>query len=232
MRAILFDLGGTLDGDGAHWLDRFLSLYEDLGLTHITVEDRTRAFRAAERRAAGDAVMARRGLREMVDVHVGWQFEALGVRDEAIRAALTARFVEGAAAALARNARVLRDLSNRGFAAGVVSNGCGNVARLCDEAGLTSSLGVVLDSRVEGVAKPDARLFARAAERLGVAAADCAFVGDSLERDMRPARQVGMTTWWVVGDRQPDERARPEVDAVLRTVADVLVLAGPGGSRP
>ena len=30
-RTILFDMGGTLDGDGLHWLERFLLLYRDHG---------------------------------------------------------------------------------------------------------------------------------------------------------------------------------------------------------
>ncbi len=31
-RAILFDMGGTLDGDGLHWLDRFVASYAEEGL--------------------------------------------------------------------------------------------------------------------------------------------------------------------------------------------------------
>ena len=33
IRAVLFDMGGTLDGDGVHWLDRFARLYAEAGVT-------------------------------------------------------------------------------------------------------------------------------------------------------------------------------------------------------
>ena len=32
IRAIFFDMGGTLDGDGLHWLERFLALYKAFGV--------------------------------------------------------------------------------------------------------------------------------------------------------------------------------------------------------
>ena len=32
IRAILFDMGGTLDGDGQHWQDRFIALYRSFGI--------------------------------------------------------------------------------------------------------------------------------------------------------------------------------------------------------
>ena len=33
--AFLFDFGGTLDADGLHWLDRFYTIYQDIGLPEI-----------------------------------------------------------------------------------------------------------------------------------------------------------------------------------------------------
>jgi hypothetical protein len=85
LRAILFDMGGTLDGDGLHWLDRFERLYADAGL--LLPHDTLRAaFDEAERQAAVDETIATVDLEGMVDRHVGWQLQHLSLDDPACAA--------------------------------------------------------------------------------------------------------------------------------------------------
>jgi putative hydrolase of the HAD superfamily len=55
---------------------------------------------------------------------------------------------------------------------------------------------IVLISEQEQVRKPDPRIFARAAERLGVRTQECVFVGDNPQADICGAHQVGMKTVW------------------------------------
>ena len=50
IRAILFDMGGTLDGDGVHWLDRFEILYARAG---VAVAARRRCGPPSTRRSGG-----------------------------------------------------------------------------------------------------------------------------------------------------------------------------------
>lgn len=202
VRAILFDMGGTLDGEGLHWLDRFVALYGDLGVT-LPREALRGAFDAAEARAASDVEIAEAGLEQMVARHVGWQLDHLGIRDPALHDRLVRGFVEPIRAAAARNRVLLRDLAGRGFLLGVVSNGCGNVDVLCRDYGYAPELSVVVDSRRLGISKPDPRIFAHAAALLGVAPADTLVVGDSFDRDVVPAKRCGMLTAWL----QPDETA-------------------------
>src|SRR5438046_443435 len=76
LRAVLFDMGGTLDGDAGHWLDRFAALYADVGLS-LPRERVRSAFDDAERRAAVDDVIATANLNVMVDRHVAWQLAYL-----------------------------------------------------------------------------------------------------------------------------------------------------------
>ena len=76
-QAILFDMGGTLDGDGLHWLDHFETLYARAGIA-LPREIRRAAFDEAERRAAVDEEIAHARLADMIDRHVAWQFEFLG----------------------------------------------------------------------------------------------------------------------------------------------------------
>lgn len=193
---ILFDFGGTLDGDGLHWLDRFCSLYSRFGF-ELEREAIRAGFDAAEAEALRDEAMQNARLDEMVQRHVRFQFANLGIDNAETERSLVAEFVSQVRAAANANATLLRDLADHGLRLGVVSNGCGNTSVLCDELGYSAHLAVILDSQRIGLSKPDPRFFARAAERIGIEPALLLMVGDSLERDIRPARQIGMQTAWL-----------------------------------
>ena len=60
---------------------------------------------------------------------------------------------------------------------------------------------VVVESSVEGVRKPDPRIYEIACERLGVAPASAVFL-DDLGINLKPARAMGMTTIKVVTEEQ------------------------------
>jgi putative hydrolase of the HAD superfamily len=232
IRAVLFDMGGTLDGDGLHWLDRFAALYAGAGLR--VPRDRVRdAFDEAERLAAADEAIATAHLDAMVARHVGWQLAHLAA-DPGIRlradgepdlAPLARRVADGFVAPIRAtadaNVRVLAELAARGLKLGVVSNGCGNVDVLCADLGYAPYLSAIVDSRRVGLYKPDPAIFIYAAARLGVPPADVLMVGDSFDRDIRPARSAGMTTAWLEG-AAPRECPDPSlVDLRLRRLADL-----------
>lgn len=218
--AVLFDMGGTLDGDGLHWLDRFVAIYRDAGATQPRDAIRA-AFDAAERRASTDDRMSTAGLGEMVSRHVAWQFEQLGLSDADLEAQVAARFVHSVRATAAMSRGVLAALFAQGLRLGVVSNGCGNVDVLCREYGYAPFLKAIVDSRRVGVSKPDPEIFALAASRIAASAADTLFVGDSFDRDVVPAKRAGMQTAWL----QPDADLEPPdptfVDFRLNRLADL-----------
>jgi putative hydrolase of the HAD superfamily len=220
VRAILFDMGGTLDGDGVHWLDRFVALYRSAGVS-LPRENLRSAFDAAEARAAGDPVIATVGLQSMIERHVDWQVEHLGISDVSVRQQLISGFVAPVREVAAANCRLLAELSSRGLLLAVVSNGCGNVDVLCRDYGYAPFLSAIVDSRRVGISKPDPAIFTRAAALLGSEPADTLVVGDSFERDIVPAKRAGMITAWL----QPDPaRSAPDgsvVDVRLTRLADV-----------
>ncbi len=220
IRAILFDMGGTLDGEGLHWLERFLALYRAYGieLPRDTIRE---AFDEAEGQAATDDEIATAGLTRMIERHVQWQLAHLGVTDARLESHLTSGFTGPVLEAVAANALLLATLVGRGFELGVVSNGCGNVEKLCADFGYTSFLSLVVDSRRVGLFKPDPAIFVYAAEKLGRDPGEILMVGDSFDRDIRPAKQTGMKTAWLEGI-EPRECPDPSlVDMRLRTLAEL-----------
>ena len=99
----------------------------------------------------------------------------------------------------------LRGIASLGVPLGIVSNSDGSVAAELRRLGVCYALdgtaeqaegvpmGVVLDSAVVGIAKPDPRIFAIALEALGVPADDTVLhIGDSLRYDVTGALAAGI----------------------------------------
>jgi len=216
IRAILFDMGGTLDGDGLHWQDRFTALYQNFGVA-VTRE----TFDEAERRANSDETIASSNFQQMIELYVKWQLAHLGLTNPQLERQLVSGFIAPARKAAAANLKLLAELKERGFELGVVSNGCGNVENLCADFGYTPFLSVVVDSRCVGLFKPDPAIFAHAAKELGRKPGEILMVGDSFDRDVRPAKQIGMKTAWLEGVEPRDCPDPALVDLRLRTLADL-----------
>ena len=216
--AVLFDLGGTLDGRGG-WRDRFHRHFTECGLGDaFAFERRARAFDYAEEQSHQSADLSRAGLRDLVRLHLGWQLASLGAPDCDAAATIVERFARDVHAACAVSRRVLSALVDEGYTLGVVSNGCGNVAALCEEYGFAGLLSVIVDSHVFGRAKPDPAIFVHALSQIGADPARTAFVGDSLDRDIEPAKALGLRTFWLVDGCRT---VAPAVDVALEQIADL-----------
>ena len=68
---------------------------------------------------------------------------------------------------------------------------------------------IIIESSIEGVRKPDPRIYEIACDRLGVKAENCVFL-DDLGVNLKPARAMGMTTIKVV---DPDDAISELEDA-------------------
>jgi putative hydrolase of the HAD superfamily len=87
---------------------------------------------------------------------------------------------------------MLLRLREGGLALGVVSNFEEWLERLLERLGVTRFFDVRIISGVEGMEKPDPRIFRLALERAGVRAEDAVYVGDNPYFDVDPPREVGM----------------------------------------
>ena len=79
-----------------------------------------------------------------------------------------------------------------GLRLAVVSNSNGTLRAALERLGLGAAFDVVLDSAVEGVEKPDPRLFLLALQRLGAEARTAVHVGDIYHVDVVGARAAGI----------------------------------------
>lgn len=243
IRALVFDFGGTLDGNGVHWLER---TYRFIHEHHPEV---TRAaFDVADKAAVaafafGDSAVAgsyqegsmlpigavasphaaRCSLRETADAIATGIYERLGL-SAGLKDEYVAWFCEGAARSLAENYRYLQTLHGT-YQLSVISNNFGNTQGWCDEYGLSGLLEVIIDSTVLGIAKPDARIFQAALSELRVEPHEAVYIGDSYAADMVGGKNAGMWTAWLVGDQRkpcPDPTLVDVQLAHLQELSDFL----------
>ena len=123
-------------------------------------------------------------------------------------------------------APVLERLRAAGLTLGVVSNFEEWLERLLEQLGIGSYFEVRVISGVEGLEKPDPRIFELAMTRAGVEPAASVYVGDNPEFDVDPALALGMFPVLIDRrDRYPDApgariASLAELPAVLGLAAD------------
>lgn len=196
-RAVLFDVGGTLTHPD--WA-RLASLARDEAGREFDALELERVFKEGLREA--DACL-KRGAPPPCDTSArNWTFRlmygGLGLADASCTRLGTRLDETHAERHLwcgvdADAARVLRTLKGAGVKTAAVSNTeDGRLEELLALTGLREYLDEALDSFVVGLRKPDPAVFRLALARLGVAAAEAAFVGDSYESDCLPALAAGL----------------------------------------
>ena len=184
VRAVVFDLWDTIvdfvpdDGDA---LNRRIA--ERLGVPFERFHEVWYTDEAMRSRSVGpigpcfSAACATLGVEADVDELVGW-------RRELTRRALVPRIgVE----------ETLVTLRTRGVGVGLISNCTEDVADVWTDTSLAPLFDDAVFSATAGRAKPDAAIYRLAGEQLGVDPAQCLFVGDGANDELRGARDVGMT---------------------------------------
>ena len=111
----------------------------------------------------------------------------------------------------------LEGLERRGLKLAVISNFEEWLEQLLETLDVTRFFPVRVISGVEGIEKPDPKIFHVALERVGVEAAESAYVGDNPYFDVESAREVGMLP--VLIDRQG---RYPDVDCIRITSMEDL----------
>jgi len=201
LEAVVFDAGGTLVRLDFEWMAEAIGELDGAP----SAETLRRAEITGRRRydaSVGPAVRMEQlnpplGASGDIREYFFGMIEAAGVKPE-VREAVYQRFrqrqsgpglwsrpVEGARAAL-------DGIAALGLRRAVVSNSDGRAEWHLEQSGMREGLEFVVDSQIEGVEKPDPRIFRVALDRLGVAAARALYVGDIRSVDEKGARAAGM----------------------------------------
>ncbi len=218
IRALLFDFGGTLDGNGIHWRDRTYNFLQKM-YPEVDRETFDRVDRAAVDGLIGSGKGPKLTLRETMDIIATGIYEGLGL-DSDVKEQYVDFFCEGAQVSLERNRRWLIPLRDR-YQLGVISNNFGNTQGWCDEYDLSPLLDIVIDSTVVGVSKPEPGIFHAALTGLGVSPEESVYAGDTYSDDVVGAKGVGMWTAWLVGEENKEYPDASLVDVKLTTLQEL-----------
>jgi putative hydrolase of the HAD superfamily len=218
IRALLFDFGGTLDGNGIHWRDRTYRFLQE-AYPEIDRETFDRVDRASVDRLIDSGNGPRLSLRETMDVIATGIYEGLGL-DLEVKDRYVDFFCEGAKESLDRNRCWLATLRDQ-YRLGVISNNFGNTQGWCDDHNLSPLLDIVVDSTVVGVSKPEAGIFHTALTGLGVSSEEAIYTGDTYSDDVVGAKGVGMWAAWLVGEEDKECLDASLVDVQLTTLPEL-----------
>jgi haloacid dehalogenase superfamily, subfamily IA, variant 3 with third motif having DD or ED/haloacid dehalogenase superfamily, subfamily IA, variant 1 with third motif having Dx(3-4)D or Dx(3-4)E len=167
---LFFDVGSTLVDESKCYEARFKKIAEDAGVLAEAVTDKAlELYRQNERGDIGAA-------------------EAFGSELPKWRAELEFLYDDTEV--------LLRQLSEK-YKIGVIANQSLGTADRLEAFGILRYIDLVVASAEEGVAKPDRRIFEIALERAGCEPGDAMMIGDRIDNDILPAKNIGMRTMWV-----------------------------------
>lgn len=108
--------------------------------------------------------------------------------------AVKERYVYARAHVIPRTSAIetLRQLRARGLRIGLITDCSSELPELWQETEFAPLFDVTIFSSVVKIKKPNAEIYRMAADRLGVACADCLYVGDGGSNELSGAKAVGM----------------------------------------
>jgi putative hydrolase of the HAD superfamily len=190
IRALLFDLDGTLFDRTASVTVAIQRQYDRFAaqLSSIAKEDYLARFLALEERG----YVKKEIVYQRIAEGSGWPVDLA----ETLCADYYRRYHEYCVGFPGLEA-VLGELKALDLKLGIITNGREAMQRgVIQELGIESHFDAILISEVEGIRKPDIRIFQRALERVGATATNTLFIGDHPEFDIDGAQKAGMRTIW------------------------------------
>ena len=167
---LFFDVGSTLVDESRVYEDRMKRIADLSGLTYEQINKYAMSFYKENKK--GDLEVARQ-----LGVKLPkWesQYERLNIDTK----------------------DCLKKLS-RIYKIGVIANQSLGTSERLENLGVRKYLDLIIASAEEGVSKPDRRIFEIALERSRCRPENAVMIGDRIDNDIVPAKQLGMKTIWV-----------------------------------
>ena len=210
---VFLDVGGVLFSDDSY----FTSLYEAIAdaepsTTRTAFDAKFGSLRAAQNEPFTEALVA--------------HFVPDASRHPDVRASADARWETHGYSVEELYPEVpetLRELASRAKVA-CITNHFSWVRERARDAGFADLVRVWAISAEVGVDKPDPAIFTHALDQAGTSPERVVMVGDRLDRDIAPAKDLGMKTVWVLRNEAPDSPTPEQLavpDAAVRTLAEV-----------
>lgn len=225
IKGYIFDYGGTLDTEGNHWGKVIWHAYEDCGIKIAETHFRD-AYVHAERTLGKERIiMPDFTFHKTLDTKLEIEMRFLqdngfwNVSDEQLKEKhdeVLRHLYSGVRTTMEHSRNVLAKIRQQGKPMILVSNFYGNVETVLKEMEISTLFDAVIESAVVGIRKPDPRIFLLGVDAARLPASSIMVVGDSIDKDIIPAKSIGCMTAWFKGEPWKEEHS----DA---TFADMII---------
>lgn len=218
-KGYIFDYGGTLDTGGQHW---GMLLWHAFERHQVPVSESQ--FRDAY--VYAERTLGRNKIIQPTDTFLQTltkkvQLELTYLNNESYTDAIVSDVYERTKSQTALSRRVLMQMKASPMV--LVSNFYGNISVVLQEFGLDGIFAEVIESAVVGIRKPDPQIFLLGVDALGMKPEEVTVVGDSLEKDIIPAKRAGCHTVWLKGEGWTNARdGENQADRVIMTLDELL----------
>lgn len=227
IKGIIFDYGGTLDTGGDHWGVVIWSAYQKAGIAVDEAEFRE-AYVFGERELArtrhilpehdfNDLLLIKMRL-ELQWLSEHGHFPPAQVEEKAKEVA--GYCYETAKEKVSEAKPVLESLKKK-YPLVLVSNFYGNMDAVLKDFGIRDCFKKIIESSVEGVRKPDPKIFELGVKALGIGADETLVVGDSYDKDIVPAEKIGCQVLWLKGTGWSSAQDAQSHDNIISDIAQV-----------
>ena len=218
-KGYIFDYGGTLDTGGQHW---GMLLWHAFERHQVPVSESQ--FRDAY--VYAERTLGRNKIIQPTDTFLQTlkakvQLELAYLNNESYTDAIVSDVYERTKSQTALSRRVLMQMKASPMV--LVSNFYGNISVVLQEFGLDGIFAEVIESAVVGIRKPDQQIFLLGVDALGMKPEEVTVVGDSLEKDIIPAKRAGCHTVWLKGEGWTNAQdGENQADRVIMALDELL----------
>lgn len=207
IKGIIFDYGGTIDNCGDHWAVVIREAFSTLPLPELPLDTFCKIYIYAERELARVRyILPEHDFRDTMLIKARLELEELRRLGEPLTdadiseyAAVIADYTDRHARECIEKARPTLEYLFERYPMVLVSNFYGNIEAVLREYRLYGYFQSVVESTIVGIRKPDPAIFALGIESLALSPEEVLVVGDSVSKDILPARSLGCATVYVAG---------------------------------
>jgi len=110
---------------------------------------------------------------------------------------------------------------------GIIANQIPGAEKRLERMGIRQYFDLIISSAEEGVAKPDPEIFRIALARAGCSPEQAVMIGDRIDNDIVPAKQMGMKTVWIkqgVGKYWNIQRESETPEYEVNSLSEILSI--------
>lgn len=220
IKGYIFDYGGTLDTGGHHWGKVIWHAYERQQVPVSEAQFREAYVHGERTLGKNPIIQPDFTFRQTLEKKLQLQLEFLHQED--YLSPLLDDLYSRTQAETRKSREVLLRLKEQ-YPMVLVSNFYGNIQTVLGEFGLDGVFSQIIESAVVGVRKPDPRIFSLGVEALGLKPDEVVVVGDSIDKDIVPARQAGCHTVWFRGEGWTDDPVDESIpDCIITDLRELL----------